>query len=620
MIVPMIKYNFVVYHRSYEAFLEQLRSVGVLHVVEKNTASLAENEELRLRMEESKRINEAVRELQRYLGGEERPAAVDSCADGKDLLSKAESLIQSHAELQLSIQALQKEIENAEIWGDYDPQCLEKLRLAGCRTDFFSCPPSAFQSEWETQYHASVIGEKAGQLYFVTFSTGEQAPEISADRVRVPSRRLADLQAESDRLFQQNGDMEQDLKDMALKYIQTLQAADLKVKDDYTFARVLCGTESAADDKVRLLEGYVPEDKEADLLEILKNTDAYYQSEKHPEDTAQVPIKLKNNRFAKLFEPLTKLYSLPSYVELDPTAAFAPFFTLFFGLCLGDGGYGLLVFLACTIAKKKIPSLKMYATMGQWLGLSTILVGLLTGMVFGVSLDTLTWPWLANVKHLFVNSNNYKPFGYDPMMVFAICIGVFQILFAMGFKVVRITVERGFKYALSDLGWLVFLLDMIVLLVFKLSKTAMTPLMTYVIWGLAALCALFIFFYNSPGKNPLLQFGSGLWGTYNMVSGLLGDVLSYIRLFALGLAGGILGSVFNELAFTAGGALPAWIGWLPTAFILLFGHGLNLFLCIISSIVHPLRLTYVEFFKNCGYDGGGQVYDPFRKQSVASGQ
>ena len=132
----------------------------------------------------------------------------------------------------------------------------------------------------------------------------------------------------------------------------------------------------------------------------------------------------------------------------------------------------------------------------------------------------------------------------------------------------------------------------------------MSPMVMNLIWGIACLCGVFILFFNTPGKNPFVNLGSGLWGTYNMLSGLLGDVLSYIRLFALGLAGGILGGVFNSLAFQAGGALPIWIGWLPTAFIL----------CIISALVHPIRLTFVEFFKNAGFEGGGKAYKPFVKK------
>lgn len=617
MIVPMKKYTFLVYHRHYTAFLQQLRETGVLHVKERKDVNLAENEDLRQRLEEGRRLTAVIRQLQALAPAEGVFAPIDQSLDGMAALKHIEDLFQQRSDLQLKQQSLQKEIDGMLPWGNFDWQQIRQLQQAGCRLDFFTCNKSAFKSQWEKEYRAVIVGETSAALYFVTFSLDGQRPEIEADQARLSASSLGELQERMAALESELKALDAELADLSLSQLRSLEYAACQVNDNYEFSKVLCETQHAADDRLRVLEGFVPEDKEVELLALMEQSPVWYQAEKASVEAAEVPIKLKNGRFARLFEPLTKLYSLPNYGELDPTPAFAPFFTLFFGLCLGDGGYGLVVLLASTWAKHKLPQLKSYAIMGQWLGLSTILVGLLTGMVFGISLDTVAWPWLANVKHMFVTDNNYSIMGYSPMMVFAICIGFLQILFAMGFKVVRISTQIGFKYALSDLGWLVLLIDLLVYLVLMLAKVPVPQIATYVIFGLAGCCAVLIFFFNSPGKNPFIQFGSGLWGTYNMVSGLLGDVLSYIRLFALGLAGGILGSVFNSLAFQAGGGLPVWIGWLPTAIILLFGHGLNFFLCIISSIVHPLRLTYVEFFKNCGYEGGGKEYQPFRRTAVA---
>lgn len=133
-----------------------------------------------------------------------------------------------------------------------------------------------------------------------------------------------------------------------------------------------------------------------------------------------------------------------------------------------------------------------------------------------------------------------------------------------------------------------------------------------VLLGIAALAFVVALFYNTPGKNIFLNFGSGLWATYNNASGLLGDTLSYIRLFAIGLTGGILGGVFNNLAVQVGGGLPIGLNFVVMAIILLFGHGLNFGLCMISSLVHPLRLTFVEFYKNAEFEGGGRQYNPFK--------
>jgi V/A-type H+-transporting ATPase subunit I len=120
--------------------------------------------------------------------------------------------------------------------------------------------------------------------------------------------------------------------------------------------------------------------------------------------------------------------------------------------------------------------------------------------------------------------------------------------------------------------------------------------------------ALGIYVFNTPGRNPLMNIGAGLWDTYNMATGILGDVLSYIRLFALGLAGGMLGQAFNNLAEMVRG--DNILTWIPFVLILLFGHVLNVLMSSLGAFVHPLRLTFVEYFKNAGYEGKGAAYNP----------
>ena len=129
---------------------------------------------------------------------------------------------------------------------------------------------------------------------------------------------------------------------------------------------------------------------------------------------------------------------------------------------------------------------------------------------------------------------------------------------------------------------------------------------------IGVISALAIFIFNKPGRNPLINIGAGLWDTYNMATGILGDVLSYIRLYALGLAGGMLGGAFNNLGQMVLGDNPSW-QWLPFVIILLFGHVLNLLMPCLGAFVHPLRLTFVEYFKNSGYEGKGLKYNPLKK-------
>ena len=616
MITRMKKLTFLIHNGEYEGFLEHLRSLGVVHVIQKQQGAIQDSA-LQDDINLLARYKSAMKVLEPLLGQQiaapESPAnhfvfdTADKVIERFDIL-EAEKLVQEQ-----TLQLLERDRAQLLPWGDFEPAALERLAGAGYKIRLYTCPLRAFQEEWVAKYSVVEIDSDKQKINFATVTHTDVVPDIDAELVNLPAMSLSAVEkdiAKTKAIIEANPGK---LAQLAAVGVPVLNEGIKNLENRINFSSVKLTGERLAADSLVLLEGWAPA---ADVDEISRQMDVkgVFFDVEDPEPGDDIPIKLKNNRFARLFEPLTEMYSLPNYSELDPTAAFAPFFMLFFGLCMGDGGYGLIIFLACTFAKKKLPALKDFMALGQWLGISTIIVGLLTGMVFGISLDTVAWPWLAGVKDKFITDNNYNVMGYSPMMVVAVCVGILQILFGMGFKIVRITIQLGLKYALSEIGWLVLLLDMIVMLLLKFAGVDMPQFATNTIYGIACACGVLILFFNSPGKNPFLNLGSGLWGTYNMVSGLLGDVLSYIRLFALGLAGGILGGVFNQLAFQAGGALPVWVGWLPTALILLLGHGLNLFLCIISALVHPIRLTFVEFFKNAGFEGGGKAYKPFSKK------
>ncbi len=615
MIVPMKKYSFLVYHAIYIDFLENLRDIGVLDVVEKQTGHVEEHSELYGKLEERKRINELTRLLKKRIPEGVEPAPADTKAHCEDLLCRLENILEEQTQLETKEQALKREINNLSVWGDFDPQRLEQLREAGCRLDFYFCPRSAFKAEWEEQYHAIKTADSNNAVYFVTVSFDGQQPQIDAEHLHWPKKSLSELNTEAAALKARSLELEDQLKTEALNQYNTLIYLDKLLSDQFNFSKVLIGTDKAAGDKIMILEGFVPSDREDKLKDLLNREGIYYRAEQ-PSSEDKIPVLLKNNRFARLFEPITRMYSLPNYGELDLTPLLAPFFMLFFGLCLGDGGYGLLIMVAATLIKPKLDKdNKLFATLAQILGFSTVVVGILTGSFFGVSLETLEWQWLKGVKQYFLTENNFGAMfgGYHPLMILALVIGVVQILYAMVIQVVKISIQIGFKYAMAKLAWVVLLLTLIITFGLPALGVTLAVPLTYGLYGLLGLAVLIIVFYNSPGKNIFMNVGSALWATYNMASGLLGDTLSYVRLFALGLTGSILGSVFNSIAFTMTEAMPAWIRWLVVLLILLVGHGLNIALNVIGALVHPIRLTFVEFYKNAGFEGGGKAYKPFRK-------
>lgn len=593
MITKMKKISFLVYHREYEAFLEDLRQLGVVHVVERQQG-VSSDAGLQESMRVISREKAVLSALEPYA---DSPKA--SC-DAEGTVKAYDDLIAWKSQAEQKIQALEKSKNELSSWGDFKYENLERLKEAGYLVSFFSCAPKNYNPEWESIYHATVISADKQKVCFITVTPCGTPIEIDADVCHLPSSSLSEITAQADALSKELAQTDARLRDIANAGVDALKESVKELSSSMDITKVRLSGKSAAEDKLLILDGWIPAAMSAEVEKSLDKRGVFFTiSEPTPED--DIPIQLSNNRFAKLFEPLTKLYMLPTYQELDLTLFFAPFFMLFFGLCLGDMGYGLLMIVALPVFTKLFKLINPDFSKGLVVlfGISTMLCGLLSGTFFGFNIYDLNIGFVQKMKEfLFVDNST--------MFTVSLCIGVVQILFGMGIKAVNLTIQCGFKYALSTLGWLLLLLTIIVAV---LTGTDFSNPVVMVLMGIAAVG---IFLLNSPGKNPLLNIGLGLWDSYNMATGLLGDVLSYVRLFALGLSGGILANVFNSMATGMSPDIPV-VGFLVTALIFIVGHALNIFMNILGAIVHPMRLTFVEFFKNSGYSGGGTEYRPFAK-------
>ena len=469
---------------------------------------------------------------------------------------------------------------------------------------FHICPERLYKPEWEDEYNAVIISALASKVYFITITKVSEDVEPDVEHVKLPSYSLSEVEeriAATQKALKENEDK---LSALAAKEVSSLKAAIDDLHHSIEFSKVLLNTVCTAGEKLMLLQGWIPVTRENEVVAYLDKRQAYYEiTEPTPDD--DVPIQLKNHGLFAWFEPICKLYMLPKYGEMDLTPFFAPFFMVFFGLCLGDIGYGLFLLLFVTgyrmFAGNIGPAMKPVLSLVQVLSFSTVICGLLTGSFFGFALYELDWPVVEKLKNMVALDNNQ-------MFRLSLILGVIQILFGMTLKVANQIIQFGFKYAIETLGWIMLFLSVIVATILP-SVMPMGGNVHRIVMGVAA---LMIFLFNSPGKNVFMNIGLGLWNTYNMATGLLGDILSYVRLFALGLSGGILASVFNSLA---AGLAPDYIiaGPIVMALIFVIGHAINIFMNVLGALVHPMRLTFVEFFKNAGYEGGGKEYNPFKK-------
>lgn len=598
MVVPMEKLSLLIFYKDYRRFLEELRERGVVHIHENKKRS-AEDEKLKQKMLIIRRIGEMVRRLQKRkpaLENEQIPAQ-----EGLELLAYLEEQYRRLEMFDQQIAGWEKDGAVYEPWGEFRKDKIAGLQDAGWDLRFFTTPDRKYRPEWEEKYNAFPVNQEKGQQYFITVTPRGEGGLPDADPVVFPQATPAEIREQIAALQEEKKNVGRQLDAVAAAAAESLKNYRLALYEDTDELKVDDASETLADDKVIALEGWVPAGIKADTDRWLSDKGVYYEFEA-PAVTDNPPILLKNNKFARLFEFIGELYSLPNYREIDLTPFFAPFFVLFFGFCLGDAGYGLLLLIGISIYKIWAkPKLKPLLSLAQWLGAATVVMGIVSGTFFGIQLLEVQVPWVVKMRAMMLDSQQ--------LFNLALIIGVVQIIFGMFIKVANLWRQHGLPAAFSTIGWLILILGEGICYALSLKGYEMRIPM-YIV---AAVAGAFIFLFNNMKRNIFINIGAGLWDTYNTATGLLGDTLSYIRLFALGISSAVLGLVFNDLAVNMSGNIPV-VKQLVMIIILLFGHSVNLFMAGLGSFVHPMRLTFVEFYKNAGFEGGGKKYQPFKRR------
>ncbi len=607
MIIPMYKYSFLVHHSAYSDFLKDIRKIGVVHINEKIKDPTAEMQDLYRHLSE---VDKAAKKLK--MQEPEEIELLPKLSSGKEIFNRLKEIEKEFENNFHTVMQLEKEQKQLYPWGDFDWDIVKKLKQEGIITKFFICPVKRFLPEWEENFYIKVIGDYEGYKHFVKFDKDgkdkssenginghEELP--GADEILLPDISLSRIAVEISSVNAKIEALKDELNHIAFYGQDLIHSYQLEIQKQIAEQDAVLQTSDTVEGKVKFLEGWVPETKKSPLDEYLEVNKILYSFDK-PEDEDKVPVLLQNNKFARLYEVIGSLYDLPNHKEIDLVPFFAPFYMMFFGFCLGDAGYGLFIVLAATIAKRKMESLKSIFSLAQWLGLGTVIFGTLTGTFFGISLVDADIPLLNSVKEYMLDT--------DKLFNLAIILGVAQILFGMVIKIFNVKRTQGMLYTLPTIGWLILLIGTGV--IYGLKSTGAVPdkpadIAQNVILIVAGIMILVL---NNPKRNVLINIGAGLWDTYGMITGLLGDILSYIRLFALGISSAILGMVFNSMAMSM---KPDNIilGPLVMIIILVVGHSITIFMSALGAFVHPIRLTFVEFYKNAGFTGGGKAYKPF---------
>lgn len=604
----MMKYDIVLFAPEHDRFIESLRETGMVDITTSGWEPSESDRNLLLDIEARTKALATLDAL--AAEGKTSTAAVDS-----------NSVFASYTEAQGIIAAakgdiarLSKSIEEWREWGEVDITRTAALAAAGVSLRYFVASSTTFEksiAQWSEEYNIVLINGENSQARFVVIGSGNEEINIDAQEIKAPTMSLSQLTQSVSDAEARIAVAEQTLVACAAhRHTIASELATLKVRLQNT--RIAATATQEADGLLLVLEGWAEEsnsDKVDALLDSSANT-VYIKSNPTPEDNT--PVKLKNNRFARIFELVGNMYALPKYGTIDLTPFFAPFYMLFFAICLCDAGYGAVILAAgLALLFKGGVKMRQAALFSTLCGAMSVVFGFFANSFFGMSISDA--PIFENFK--FINFQ-------EDFFVTSMVIGIIQILFGMAINLVMTTKAFGIRNALGSLGWFMLILSSCLAAVAGMVGIEWFGFGSVAYMIVAGIALVFMLLLNRPSYNIFANFGVGLWDTYNNITGLLSDVLSYIRLFAIGLSGGVLALVFNSLALGLTGldggieqfTVATVFQILGASVILLIGHGINLFMSTISSFVHPMRLTFVEFFKNAGFEMGTRAFEPLTKE------
>ena len=641
MIVPMKKVSLIIKGDKRRETLKRLRKLGILQIEitegsgeklekAKGQISLLENASAYVQEKKQKKVEVIEADVPETL----------------EIAKEVVALAEEKKECQAEVISIQVELERIKDWGEFDPQSILDLAKNGIEILFFETPKTDYEKLDDCVKILS-LGETKTSMRFAIVRSGIEGEDEVIDslnnyRFELPQMSADELNKKAEELNHRAEELEEKIASYA-GYLKSMKKAIKAFEKDVEFETFATGmmdeniaTNENDDFCVSYFNGYI----EADNVELLKQ-----EAKEHswgivieePTEEDNVPTKLKNNKFVSLVYPLTDFLNVvPGYNEYDISGWFLVFILIFFGMIFGDGGYGILVTAAAAVpivkalaSKKPVPPTFILVAL---LGLSTIVWGTLTCTWFGLTPEQLPG-WLKSLS-IPVISNVYSdkiwvPFWMENgaglttaqnLQIFCFILALIQLEIAH--IKVAITTRKSLR-VLGEIGSMIELLGMFYLVlslvvngeVFSFGLVISgIPVGTLAIAFVAVGFVMNFVFVNYNGSilksilESLVNIVSVLLGIFNLFS----DIVSYIRLWAVGLAGGAISATVNEMA----GPLLGNFAFMIFAIILLvFGHGLNMILNVLSVIVHGVRLNTLEFSNHLGMSWSGYKFRPFEEEN-----
>ncbi|MDR1955508.1 MAG: V-type ATP synthase subunit I [Treponema sp.] len=598
----MKKVSLVVMDKTREASLETLRELGVVHLEKRAVTS----DTLSALLEREAKAESALGLLRPYQGASQVGAPKQG-SDGAELVTQVLALVEERKVLQEQLLATIKERSRIESWGNFSPVSLRDLAAQGVVLIPYKIPRKVYASLGKDQpfirlaedkavvYGLSVGKEIAGEM---PFTLPEHSLHELAGIMETIQGKLAAIETRFAEFARRGGRIEAELELLA----QDIAFETARVSMDRTEAVPGACT-------VSWLTGYVPE-YAVGTLKRAAAENGWALAVRDPEETDNPPTLVKNNAFTRLIQPLFKILgTTPGYREYDISLSYLLFFSFFFAMIFGDAGYGSVLFviaLICGIkSAKQTGKVPDGIRLLGLLSLATILWGTVTGSWFAMQhipgfLEALKVPFLAseqNIKHL------------------CFVVGAGQIALAH-----LKNIKKAFPSltAIAQLGWLGMVVGLYFLVLNLVLSRTEFPIPSFAFYLIGGGLGTFFIFAEQKGGNFLKNIGksfANVLPTFLSAVSSFSDIISYIRLFAVGLAGAAIANSFNSMA----GGLPSGPARIiGGGLILLFGHGLNLAMNALSVVVHGVRLNLLEYAGHLGMEWSGYTYSPFALKHKAS--
>ena len=606
MIEKMQMVHIVTSASGKDEMLGDLRELGIMHIAEKQSADRAPLE----RFQSLSKAMNGLSDFEDPEANKKKNKEILSDAAFNKMYAGVTEAFMKRTEMVQRLNAANVEIDRISAWGDFSPGEVKALKDSGFDLHFYKMGSKEYQAAAADENVRMIRLASVDKMDTVAV-IGELPKTIPATEFILPEKGITELQQEISKCQKEIARCDEVLK-AASVHKASFEDQLVKAQNEINFSSASATAQS--DDDLVWISGYIPEADMEKFKAFAGGKNIAWAAEDVADDDEKIPTKVRYNKVSKLIQPVFDILGvLPGYREQDISLWFFLFFTLFFAMIIGDGGYGVLILIgtiALNVKQKKIDTVTFLLYV---LSIATIVWGAVTGTWFGMEsamkvplLKALVIPSIATYPEYFGVTSTAAQYG---VMKFSFSIGAIQMALGSLLSAKKKISEKDLSWV-ADIGWMICVIAMYLLSLNLVIHENINLKPVFALVGVAFLLVV-IFGGMAPDKTFGEGLKSGLGDAFTVFLNTIscfGNVMSYIRLFAVGMAGVAISQSFNGIAAGMKGPLV-----IVGAIVVLIGHALNLVMCFLSVVVHGVRLNVLEFSGQAGLEWTGIPYEPFKK-------